>query len=288
MSETQRPSPVLLAASLLAFVLAAVALTVLGGWGEGAPGGDAAGAAPEPAAQAASGGGPVVLELFTSQGCSSCPPADRLLSELAADPQLGDRVLPLSFHVDYWNYIGWRDPFSSGRWSERQRDYARAFEDGRVYTPMTVVDGRRHMVGSRQRQVRGAVREALQRVPAAQVTVEPGAVGEGRVEVSVRAELERVPEGGGPLVGWVALWQDDLVTPVSRGENADRTLENDRVVRSLVRAFELPARSGAEAAGRVELELDPGWPRDDLGVVAFVQHPRTRAIHGAAGTRLGG
>src|ERR1044071_3542181 len=91
-------------------------------------GASSAPAAPAPAAGAA----PVVLELFTSQGCSSCPSADRLLTKLAADPQLAGRVVPLSFHVDYWNYIGWQDPFSAASWSNRQRRYAQAFGSSQI------------------------------------------------------------------------------------------------------------------------------------------------------------
>jgi hypothetical protein len=97
-------------------------------------------AAPAPEAS------PIIIELFTSQGCSSCPPADRLLKRLAGDP----RVIPLSFHVDYWNYIGWTDPFSSKRWSERQQGYARAFRSNRIYTPQLVVSGRTGASGSRR------------------------------------------------------------------------------------------------------------------------------------------
>src|SRR3954467_1004983 len=104
--------------------------------------------------------GPVVLELFTSQGCSSCPPAERLLSKLAAAGTLGDRtVAPLAFHVDYWNDLGWADPFSLPAWTERQHQYARALGGNRVYTPELVVGGATGMVGSDA----SAVRQAIQR-----------------------------------------------------------------------------------------------------------------------------
>ncbi|MGH9465120.1 MAG: DUF1223 domain-containing protein, partial [Thermoanaerobaculia bacterium] len=104
--------------------------------------------------------GPVLLELFTSQGCSSCPPADRLLSRLAAARGSEPVVVPLAFHVDYWNHIGWEDPFSQGRWSARQRAYALAFGRDGVYTPQLVVDGTEELVGSDERAVRRAIERA--------------------------------------------------------------------------------------------------------------------------------
>src|SRR5690348_11228611 len=127
-----------IAVIVTAAVVAAVALAVL---------------AAVPFRAAAPGNGPVVVELFTSQGCSSCPPADRLLSKLGEDPRFAGKVLPLSFHVDYWNSIGWQDPFSSARWSARQNDYARAFRSDRIYTPQTVVNGTSECVGNDERAV---------------------------------------------------------------------------------------------------------------------------------------
>ena len=98
------------------------------------------------------GPNPVVVELFTSQGCSSCPPADALIREIAHDPALRGRVIPLAFHVDYWDQLGWRDPFSSAAYSARQADYAsKAFHGGDIYTPQMVVNGREALVGSNYR-----------------------------------------------------------------------------------------------------------------------------------------
>ena len=266
--------------------LAAVAVLLATACGPAAAERAAADDPPAAAAPAATEpGAPVLLELFTSQGCSSCPPADRLLSELAADAALAGEVVALAFHVDYWNYIGWADPFSSERWSQRQRRYAEVLEDGRVYTPQLVVNGRRHLVGSRRGDVLRAVREARSRPPAARLDLAVGEAAGGTLPVEVAARLLR-DAGEGPLVLWVALWQDGLVTPVSRGENADRVLRDDRVVRRLLRAAELAAEAGAEAAVRVELPLDADWPRDDLGVAAFLQAPGAGPVHGAAAIRL--
>jgi hypothetical protein len=241
------------------------------------------GAGPERAAPPASGG-PVVIELFTSQGCSSCPPADRLLSKIGADPQLAGKVIPLAFHVDYWDYNGWRDPFSSGRWSGRQQAYARAFRSQRIYTPQLVVGGRAECLGSKEDEVRQRIAEALSTPPAGTVTVEPSAPEKGKLRVKVSAKLERAAQNGQDL--WVALYQRRLSTPVKGGENASATLEDDYVVRRLEKALALKAEAGSSGSSEVVLAVDPSWPVRDLGVVAFLQDPRTLAIQGAAAKPL--
>ena len=230
--------------------------------------------------------GVAVIELFTSQGCSSCPSADRLLSRLASDARFQGKVIPLSFHVDYWNYIGWTDPFSSAEFSQRQRAYAqRAFRSGRVYTPQVVVNGRDECVGSREGLVRAKVAAALAQEPAARVTLQPGPATAEGLPVKVSARLTRSP-GPGDLELWVALYQDRLETKVGSGENAARNLRNDRVVRRFVRAFTLSGSAGAERSAEVTLKLDKRWKKETLGVAALLQDPKTMAIHGAAAERL--
>jgi len=223
---------------------------------------------------------PVVVELFTSQGCSSCPPADRLLSRLADE----GAVYPLSFHVDYWNYIGWTDPFSSAEWSERQRRYARAFRSSRIYTPQIVVAGATDCVGSSEDCVRRAIAAAPPADGRLSVAAAPGEAA-GRLSLTVDVEIEQGTTGN----AWdvlVAVVESDLVTPVKRGENSGRKLENDRVVRALERAFSLPARAGEHASGTVEIALGKDWRRDRLSAIAFLQDPDTMRIHGAAAVSL--
>jgi hypothetical protein len=204
--------------------------------------------------------GPIVLELFTSQGCSSCPPADRLLSELAQAGAVAERpVLPLSFHVDYWNDLGWEDPFSQPQWSARQRDYAEALRDKGVYTPQLVIGGRAHVVGSDRRALFRAVAAAA---PTRTLTVEATwASGELKVRAKGAATGEAL---------WLALWQDGLASEVVRGENRGATLRHDHVVRRLV-----PLADGAAT-----LALDPSWKQ--LGGVVFAQRRGDRAISAAA------
>jgi hypothetical protein len=146
----------------------------------------------------------VIVELFTSQGCSSCPPADRLLKKLAAE----GGVFPLSFHVDYWNYIGWTDPFSSAEWSERQRRYARAFGTSRVYTPQVVVAGTAECVGSNERRVRAEIADAAPADGRLEVVLEPSG-SSGGLRLAIEATVERGGEDG-------ATW-DVLVAVVERG-----------------------------------------------------------------------
>jgi len=237
------------------------------------------------AAPQAATGGPVVLELFTSQGCSSCPPADKLLTRLSQDSALAGRVIPLSFHVDYWDYIGWQDPFDSPRWSERQREYARTFRSNRIYTPQLVVNGKTECVGSQEPVVRQQIASALAAPPAGKVTLDaaPDDAGD-RLRVRVGAEMQAA--AGGNLDLWVAVWETGLETRVGAGENASKTLSNDYVVRRLEKAFTLPGKAGTRDSTEMVLGLDKRWKRENLGVAAFLQDPATRVIHGAASRRL--
>jgi hypothetical protein len=239
-------------------------------------------AAPTPSTADAAGG-PVVVELFTSQGCSSCPPADRLLSRLGGDPKMAGRVIPLAFHVDYWDSIGWRDPFDAPRWSQRQEAYARqVFRSNRIYTPQLVVDGRTECVGSQEGDVQRRIAEALAAPPAGRVTLAVDRpTPDGHLRVQVGAKLARTVAKG-DLDLWVAVWETGLVTPVGAGENASRTLRNDFVVRRLEKALVLPGTAGAERSGEIILGVDKRWKASELGVAAFLQDPATLQIHGAA------
>lgn len=234
-------------------------------------------AAMEPTKTPADDGRVVVLELFTSEGCSSCPPADRLLRQLAKEPDLAKRIAPMSLHVDYWNYLGWQDPYSSERWSNRQRSYARNLS-GRVYTPQLVVDGQAEAVGSQEREVRDLVREALARAPRARVELTAGEPGESwPVRVSAQL-LENAGVDEAEL--WIAVTENDLENSVSRGENAGRNLTHDGVVRRLERVLSL-TQSMPKETRELELLIQPEWKRDDLGLVAFLQEPGSLEILGA-------
>lgn len=224
---------------------------------------------------------PVVVELFTSQGCSSCPPADRLLSRLMTE--MPGRVIPLAFHVDYWNRGGWTDPFSSHRWTERQGAYARKFHLEAPYTPQAVVDGSVEMVGSREDRLRAAIASDAAK-PSASVAVHLAPAG---AKVRVDVDVER-PEAlrQKKLDLMVAIYETGLSTAVERGENSGRTLRDDVVVRALTRATRVSAGGPAQARGTAEIALEKGWNRGALGVAAFLQDPWSLEICGASAVAL--
>jgi hypothetical protein len=159
--------------------------------------------------------GPAVLELFTSQGCSSCPPADALLGRLARDPG----IIALAWHVDYWNSLGWRDPYSSALATQRQQDYAARLND-EVYTPALVVNGVRMVVGSDPAAVTSAIEAA--RGIAVPVTLQ-------RDGASVIADIGAA---GQPVSALLASYDPEHATPVGAGENSGRTLTDYRIVRA--------------------------------------------------------
>jgi len=163
---------------------------------------------------------PVVVELFTSEGCSSCPPADALLGELAQRPD----IVPLAFHVDYWDYIGWKDPYASPANTQRQHDYAAALGLHMVYTPQMVVDGRTDVVGSERGDVAVAIGKAAA-APKLAISIEKDAGGY-RVLIPAAA-----PPAGGPATVWLAFFDSEKETRVARGENGGRTLKEYNIVR---------------------------------------------------------
>jgi hypothetical protein len=217
---------------------------------------------------------PVIVELFSSEGCSSCPPADTLLASLArAQPVPGAEVIALEFHVDYWNYLGWSDPFSNAAFSGRQRAYSSAFGLRSIYTPQMVVDGRAEVLGSDRDGAKSAIADAA-RAPRAKLTL---ALAGDKIAVTV-ADL---PDAKDPSSVWLAITEEGLRTDVPRGENAGSTLAHGPIVRSLARIAAIPA--GARTfAGESTAAIDPAWKRASLRAVAFVQRDRSMAIAGAA------
>jgi len=227
----------------------------------------------------------VVAELFTSEGCSSCPPADALLQRISARSPVADvEILGLEEHVDYWDNLGWRDPFSSASFTRRQNDYeSRVFHLGEIYTPELVVDGSFAAVGSDGGAIRDAVAKAAAR-PAANVQVTAREMdGRAHVEVAVDASAAIERRKNADIVA--ALVEDGLTTTVERGENHGRTLPHFAVARSLGTIGALPS-SAATGAAIADLPLAPGWQPSRLRVVVFVQEKDSRRILGASAAAL--
>lgn len=228
--------------------------------------------------------GPVLVELFTSEGCSSCPPADRLLRELVDEGIVaGVPIVALEEHVSYWNHLGWRDPFSSSAFSRRQERYARALPSG-VYTPQMVIDGREGLVGSAAADVRRAIAQAGHG-PKLTVTLAPTWVGNDRVRVSWSVADGHARPVGADADVLLAITEDDLAVDVPRGENRGRRLEHVAVVRHLVTVGELDARD-ARLADAFEVRVSPEWNRAALNAAVFVQDRRTLQVRGAASSSI--
>ena len=215
----------------------------------------------------AGSGQKVVVELFTSQGCSSCPPADAYLAELAAR----DDVIALSFHVDYWNYIGWDDPFSSPAATARQRAYGRALQKRYVYTPQIVVDGRAEAVGSNRAVVSSLIKMAK---AAQKIGIDVTRNADGSADIRLPAALP-----GGARTGelWIGFYDAAVKTEIRAGENRGETIANANIVRSFKRIGDW---DGTALDTRVDLAALGAAGRD--GCVIVLQAARSGPVLGAA------
>lgn len=212
----------------------------------------------------------VVLELFTSQGCSSCPPADRALQDLTQQAaRAGQAVYGLSFHVDYWDRLGWRDPFSSKQFTDRQRQYDQALQS-QTYTPQLVINGRQDIIGGQRGRIEQAI-ERIQKQPASAFIGVDGSLARNDHEVTVTYSLS----AAGPYRVNVALVQKETRTAVRNGENGGRTLVNTNVVRQ----FKTIDQSAA--AGKVSLALPTDLPADQMAVLVYVQRTDNGQVVGA-------
>ncbi len=237
--------------------------------------------APEPTGERV----PVLVELFTSEGCSSCPPADALLMQLdQAQPIAGAEVIALSEHVDYWNYLGWADPYSSRIFSQRQENYSNAFGGDKLYTPQMVVDGQREFVGSRVGEAKEAIAKAAK---TAKATVRITPMQQGAEDLSIKVEVENLPNvsGNGKADVILAVTENNLSSTVSRGENSGRKLQHAAVTRWLNTIANV-ATSDKTFSTTYSVKIDKNWKRDNLKVVAFVQERSSRRIIGAGAIKL--
>lgn len=233
---------------------------------------------------------PVLVELFTSEGCSSCPPADELLARLERDQSpTGAEVIALSEHVDYWNRLGWADPYSSSQFSARQNDYGSVFGADEIYTPQMVVDGRIQFVGSNAGKARDAISKAA-REPKAEVTIIPLKKSDRpQDDVSLEVRVANLPSDskGETVEVMLAITESGLRSNVSRGENAGRKLTHTAVVRKLTSLGVVDAASDSFSAA-ASAKTEKGWARNNLKAVVFVQEKTSRRVLGAAAVSLAG
>lgn len=223
---------------------------------------------PAPAAAVSSARRPfAVVELFTSEGCSSCPPAEALLNEISGHARRqGRNVICLAWHVDYWDRLGWKDPYGSSRNTVRQRLYNRALGRDGIYTPQAVVNGRAEFVGHSRRKARSAIQEALKRPAELGLSLE-AAPGQ---PWGVRYRLDADPPRGARVL--LALSERGLLTQVERGENSGRRLRHEEVVR----AVQQERLSGRE--GTLAVTPPAGVERGRASLVVLVQAGRGKPV----------
>ena len=214
----------------------------------------------------------VLMELFTSQSCSSCPHADDLLGSYAQ--QKDDHIIPLAFHVDYWNLLGWKDSFSNAEYSQRQEYYNEKFLHADVYTPQLVVNGNKEMVGNNDIKVKAAVENALNETPAATInfTYQPISNRQLQIQYTIDGNTANTMLN-------TAIIQYKTITKIKGGENGGVTLTNYNVVRSFV-------YSVAQNTGTSFIKLPPGVDTKELSVVLYTQDTITGKITGATEKEL--
>lgn len=214
----------------------------------------------------------VLLELYTSEGCSSCPPADRWLSRFAGG-RTDARVVPIAFHVQYWDYIGWKDSFGDARFAQRQRAVAAAVSARFVYTPQVIVAGRDAPDWSSEAQFARAVETANRRKARATLAIDPRIAADGTISGTVDALLaEGVPAG--PRVLTVVAMQSGLSSRVTAGENRGELLRHDFVARNAAETL-VPGR---KAQLVFAFKPQSGWDARHMSVAAFLQDTNTGEV----------
>lgn len=203
-----------------------------------------------------------VVELYTSEGCSSCPPADEFLSKLG-NTREAEKILPLAFHVDYWDYIGWEDPYAQAQFTARQRKVARRNEQASIYTPEFVVDGS-EVRGSRK--IADKLKAGYSRAAEADITLNISDAEAGQLRASARIDALSYQGDEQPELVFV-VYESGLSSNIRAGENRGRTLKHDYVVRHMARA----EQTGAGQQHQLSMQLKPDWKVENLGISVVVK-----------------
>ena len=231
---------------------------------------------------------PVVVELFTSEGCSSCPPADALLLKLETSQSVaGANVIAIEEHVDYWNHDGWIDPYSSADWTQRQIDYVTHFKDKEPYTPQQIIDGQVELTGGQEDKTAQAVAQAVAQ-PKTEVTLATANSSSEGTQLNVRI---------GKLLGgtdrdsaevWLAITESGLASSVDAGENAGKNLRHASVLRSLHKIGVANAKNDSAFESSQKVKFKSSWNRQHLQLAVFIQEKKSMKILGAAAIPVSG
>jgi hypothetical protein len=215
-----------------------------------------------------------VVELFTSEGCSNCPPADAVVAKIEKE-SAGKPIYILAFHVDYWNRLGWKDVFSSAAYSQRQNQYAHWLNLSSVYTPQVVVNGRTEFVGSEEGTLRNAIKTNLAKNALTQISLSDITIKQNKAELQYQTQGKTANS-----VLLLAVVQKTAQTKVERGENAGYTLSHVQIVRGIE---SIPLKGDK---GSASIELQKGFDAHGSEVIAFVQNMADGEITGATKVAL--
>ena len=219
-----------------------------------------------------------LIELFTSEGNRDCPPADDVIRKISAETKkAGQNVFFLSYHVDYWNKLGWKDPFSKFQYTIRQENYSRVLAEKEMYTPEIVVNGSRSFTGSKEAMLRTSISEALSEPAKVDVKILSDSIANDTLFISYKISIAN-PN----YVLRAAVTQSNLSSTVTKGENSGKTLNHDHVVRALT-SVDKP-----ELQGIVALPLKGIKPNPTMELIVFVQHKQTMRVYGVDGGKLAG
>ena len=232
---------------------------------------------------------PVLVELFTSEGCSSCPPADAFLTKLQADqPIPGVQIIGLEEHVDYWNHDGWMDPYSGAEWTTRQQDYTTRLKGGSPYTPQMIVDGQKEFVGNNAKAAVDLIRESAQQK---KTSIDIAAIVPGKGDpqrYDVRVGNLPAASGQDKADVWLVVAEEGLQGAAKAGENSGRSWKHAAIVRSMQKIGSAAPNSAERFAFTTQIKLKSGWKKDNLRIVVFVQERKTWRIIGVATTKVAG
>jgi hypothetical protein len=217
-----------------------------------------------------------LLELYTSQGCSSCPPAEQWLSRLKKTGISSEQIIPLAFHVTYWDYIGWKDRYGSERYDNRQREIARYNSKGTIYTPQFVLDGNDYRI---QRQFSSDVSAIVFKPSSVDLKINAKHEGGPLLSVELSADISRSTAKGVEL--FIALYENNLINHIEGGENEGEQLQHDYVVRQFYGPFK------KTKLVRQVVSIEDGWKKQDINLVAFAQDTHTGEVLQAVSLKLG-